>query len=224
MAGANLLKKLGKRSGIADSSDASQTKSLEVLRQSKKGLLRNQNSPSNNASKVSLGPYKINTSNKHDPKDFIKRNILNTSDMQALLERFIVNKYETQLFSNQNIDQLSKRLGWDRETVLAYFTKVLAQKRYTLMQMIAEKKAINDTMEELRNDPESYLQQIEFDISKEEKPDVSILQDNQIVDLLVDKAAQDIEKLCDDENQRHDLIKITEGFKILTDETVNEHG
>jgi hypothetical protein len=69
-----------------------------------------------------------------------------------------VNKYETQLFSNQNIDQLSKRLGWDRETVLAYFTKVLAQKRYTLMQMIAEKKAINDTMEELRNDPESYLQ------------------------------------------------------------------
>ncbi len=144
--------------------------------------------------------------------------------MQALLERFIVSKYETQLFSNQNIDQLSNRLGWDRETVLAYFTKVLAQKRYTLMQMIAEKKAINDTMEELRNDPESYLQQIEFDISKEEKPDVSILQDNQIVDLLVDKAAQDIEKLCDDENQRHDLIKITEGFKILTDETVNEHG
>lgn len=144
--------------------------------------------------------------------------------MQALLERFIVSKYETQLFSNQNIDQLSKRLGWDRETVLAYFTKVLAQKRYTLMQMIAEKKAIYDTMEELRNDPESYLQQIEFDISKEEKPDVSILQDNQIVDLLVDKAAQDIEKLCDDENQRHDLIKITQGFKILTDETVNEHG
>ena len=55
--------------------------------------------------------------------------------MQALLERFIVAKYETQLFSNQNIDILSHRLGWDRQTVLAYFTKVLAQKRYTLMQL-----------------------------------------------------------------------------------------
>ncbi len=42
--------------------------------------------------------------------------------------------------------------------------------------------------------------------------------------MLIAKTAQDIEKLCDDENQRHDLVKITEGFKILTDETVNEYG
>jgi hypothetical protein len=42
-------------------------------------------------------------------------------------------------------------------------------------------------MEELRNDPESYLNQIEFDISKEENPDLSILQDNQILDMIIDK-------------------------------------
>ena len=77
-------------------------------------MLRNPTSPTNDASKVSLGPYEIKTTNKHDPKDFIKRNILNTADMQGLLERFIVSKYETQLFSNQNIDQLCERLGWDR--------------------------------------------------------------------------------------------------------------
>jgi hypothetical protein len=40
--------------------------------------------------------------------------------------------------------------------VIAYFTKVLAQKRYTMMQIQAERKA--NTMEELRSDPESYLQ------------------------------------------------------------------
>jgi hypothetical protein len=56
------------------------------------------------------------------------------------------------------------------------------------MQHVAEQKSINDTMEELRNDPESYLNQIEFDISKDEKPDLSILQDNQIVDLIIEKA------------------------------------
>jgi|LauGreDrversion4_2_1035121.scaffolds.fasta_scaffold304285_1 hypothetical protein len=93
MAGANLLKKMGKN-GLADSSDGSLTRSVEVLRRSKKGLLRNPGSP-HDASKVSLGPYEINPSNRHDPKDFIKRNILNTSDMQALLERFIVSKYQT---------------------------------------------------------------------------------------------------------------------------------
>ena len=77
-------------------------------------MLRNPTSPTNDASKVSLGPYEIKTTNKHDPRDFIKRNILNTADMQGLLERFIVSKYETQLFSNQNIDQLCMRLGWER--------------------------------------------------------------------------------------------------------------
>ena len=55
------------------------------------------------------------------------------------------------------------------------------------MQQLAEQKSINDTMEELRRDPESYLNQIEFDILKEERPDLSILQDNQIVDMLIEK-------------------------------------
>ena len=46
--------------------------------------------------------------------------------MQGLLERFIVDKYESQLFSNKNIDNIATKMGWDRKTVLAYFTKVLA--------------------------------------------------------------------------------------------------
>jgi len=42
-----------------------------------------------------LGPYQISYDGqkKHDTKDFIKKNILSTSDMQGLLERFIVDKY-----------------------------------------------------------------------------------------------------------------------------------
>jgi hypothetical protein len=40
MAGANLLKKMSKN-GLADSSDASLTRSVEVLKTSKKDLLRN---------------------------------------------------------------------------------------------------------------------------------------------------------------------------------------
>lgn len=59
MVGANLLKKMGKNR-LADSSDGSLTRSVEVLRTSKKGLLRNPSSP-HNASKVSLGPYEINS-------------------------------------------------------------------------------------------------------------------------------------------------------------------
>jgi hypothetical protein len=50
---------------------------------------------SHTASKVAVGPYEIQPGKNHDNKDYIKRNILNTADMQALLERFIVSKYET---------------------------------------------------------------------------------------------------------------------------------
>ena len=71
--------------------------------------------------------------------------------MQALLERYIVDKYQTQLFSNKNMDSIAAKMGWDRQTVLSYFTKVLAQKRYNMMQNIGELKRINpDAMEELR--------------------------------------------------------------------------
>lgn len=56
-----------------------------------------------------MGPYQISYDGykKHDNKDFIKKNILSTADMQGLLERFIVEKYESQLFSNKNIDGIA---------------------------------------------------------------------------------------------------------------------
>jgi len=58
--------------------------------------------------------------------DFIMKNILSTADTQAILEEFLVTKYNTELFSNKNLDSLAEKLGWDRETILAYFTKVIA--------------------------------------------------------------------------------------------------
>jgi hypothetical protein len=53
-----------------------------------------------------------------------------TADMQMLIEKFIIGKYNEQLFNNSNFDAISEKLGWDRQQILAYFTKVLAQKRY----------------------------------------------------------------------------------------------
>ena len=109
--------------------------------------------------------------------------------MQGLLERFIVEKYESQLFSNKNIDGIATKMNWDRQTVLSYFTKVLAQKRYNLMQNLGELKRINpDAMEELRQNPEKYLGQMDFDIVNNHNPDISILYDNQIIDVVIDKA------------------------------------
>ena len=54
------------------------------------------------------------------------------------------------------------KLGWDRETVITYFTKLLAQKRLTVMQ----DGIMSDvsSMEELRKNPEKYLSQIDFSI------------------------------------------------------------
>lgn len=59
-------------------------------------------------------------------RDFVLKNILSTSDIQSVLEDFIISKYNKQLFQNKNIDTISEKLGWDRETVLAYFTKTMA--------------------------------------------------------------------------------------------------
>jgi len=105
------------------------------------------------------------------------------------------------------MDILSLKLGWDRETVLAYFTKVLAQKRYNMMQNTAEIKRINpDAMEELRKNPEKYLSQMDFDIVNNHKPDISILYDNQIIDVVIEKAQRDIENLCDQQNLKSDVV------------------
>jgi len=77
------------------------------------------------------------------------------------------------------MDNIAAKMGWDRKTVLAYFTKVLAKKRYNLMQNIGALKRINpDAMEELRQNPEKYLSQMDFDILNNHEPDISILYDN----------------------------------------------
>jgi len=55
-------------------------------------------------------------------------------------------------------------------------------------------------MEELRKNPEKYLSQIDFSIL-DQNPDMSVMEDNQIIDTVINKAFEDIQKLCDDENQ-----------------------
>lgn len=37
---------------------------------------------------------------KKERQNFVKQNILQTTDMQSLLERFIIDKYQEQLYSN----------------------------------------------------------------------------------------------------------------------------
>ena len=55
------------------------------------------------------------------------------------------------------------------------------------MQNLGELKRINpDAMEELRQNPEKYLGQMDFDILNNHNPDVSILYDNQIIDVVID--------------------------------------
>lgn len=59
--------------------------------------------------------------------------------------------------------------------VLAYFTKVLAQRRYTLMQGAKQSEAA----EEIRKNPDRYLSQMDFDIFDDKRPpDLSIMEDN----------------------------------------------
>jgi hypothetical protein len=57
-----------------------------------------------------------------------------------------------------------------------------------------------NSMEELRKNPEKYLSQIDFSIL-DQNPDMSVMEDNQIIDTVINKAFEDIQKLCDDENQ-----------------------
>lgn len=122
--------------------------------------------------------------------------------MQMLIEKFIVGKYNQQLFSNSNFDQISEKLGWDRQQILAYFTKVLAQKRYMSLHgphegaAVGTKQSSSNAMERLRQDPERYLSQMDGQIF-EKPPDLSIMEDNQIIDVVVEKAIRDIQNLCD---------------------------
>ena len=87
------------------------------------------------------------------------------------------------------------------------------------MQNLGELKRINpDAMEELRQNPEKYLGQMDFDIVNNHNPDVSILYDNQIIDVVIDKATQDIMALCDQQNAQADfLLPSKEGFIIRND-------
>ena len=56
------------------------------------------------------------------------------------------------------------------------------------------------SIEELRKNPEKYLSQIDFSIL-DQNPDMSVMEDNQIIDTVINKAFEDIQKLCDDENK-----------------------
>ena len=121
-------------------------------------------------------------------EDFIKKNILKASDMQILLEKFIVGKYHEELFTGKNLDELSQKLKWDRQTVLAYFTKVLAQKRYTALYHNHEgihpaqhdnAAFLLNAMEKLRKNPERYLKEMNKEpVFDGGAPDLSIMEDN----------------------------------------------
>ncbi len=94
------------------------------------------------------------------------------------------------------------------------------------MQAIGEQKRINpNAMEELRQNPEKYLSQIDFNLLDQEyKPDHSILYDNQIIDLVIEKTTDEIMKLCDTEKVRTQAdYKLGGGFNILNDETSIVH-
>ena len=60
----------------------------------------------------------------------------------------------------------------------------------------------SNVLEEFRKNPERYMSMMEFDIFEDAKPDLSIMEDNQIIDVIVDKANRDIDSLCDDQNSK----------------------
>lgn len=57
-------------------------------------------------------------------------------------------------------------------------------------------------MEELRKDPERYLRQMDVPIFDSQKPDLSIMEDNQIIDMVIDQGMKDIEHLVRAEHQK----------------------
>lgn len=144
----------------------------------------------------------LNHTGKRSPKstqaDFIMKNILSTADTQAILEEFLVSKYNAELFSNKNLDSLAEKLGWDRESILAYFTKVIAQKRYEVFYnrgIITEKKEVTQpidvVMEKLKADPTKYLKQLDVEVF-DKPPDMDVMAENQILDKIVDNAVDAI--------------------------------
>jgi hypothetical protein len=94
------------------------------------------------------------------------------------LEEFYVSKYNHELFSNKNLDNLAEKLDWDREKVVTYFTKVLAQKRHDVFYEKPEKKQevtmpADVVMEKLRKDPTKYLKELDVEVfNSAPNPDV----------------------------------------------------
>ena len=163
---------------------------------------------------------------KGGTEDFIWKNILKTADLQAIIEDFMVNKYNQELFSNKNLDSIAEQLGWDRETILAYFTKVLAQKRYSVfyndgnLDMKGKDKedmTADKAMEKLRLDPSKYLNQLDVEVF-EKPPDPSIMEDNQLIDKVISKAMNEIQSLCDKENLKTSIVKGEDNVKRLAEE------
>ncbi len=78
---------------------------------------------------------------------------------------------------------------------------------------------ISNANEDLRKNPEQYLSKIDFDIF-DTSPDLSIMEDNQIIDLVIDKAMKDIQQICDIENSKTSIIK---DLKVPSEDLVKEY-
>jgi hypothetical protein len=66
-------------------------------------------------------------------------------------------------------------------------------------------------MERLRKDPGRYFKELDVEIFSEEmRPDLNIMEDNQIIDKIVEKTMKEIQEICDEENQK---TKLTSGKK-----------
>ena len=66
---------------------------------------------------------------------------------------------------------------------------------------------------------------MDFDIVNNHNPDVSVLYDNQIMDVVIEKAMKDIEDLCDNQNSSTEMSlgpRFQEGINILNDDSTLE--
>ena len=66
---------------------------------------------------------------------------------------------------------------------------------------------------------------MDFDIVNNHNPDVSVLYDNQIMDVVIEKAMKDIEDLCDNQNSSTETSlgpRFQEGINILNDDSTLE--
>jgi hypothetical protein len=69
----------------------------------------------------------------------------------------------------------------------------------------------------LRSDPDKYLKEMDGEIF-DKAPDLSIMEDNQIIDVVVEKAIKEIQELCDSQNLTTTLERTVSGVKKLAEQ------